>query len=214
MPFQPIESYGAIGNMRTLALVGANGSIDFFCFPKFDSPTVFAALLDPEKGGYFRITPKLEGVRSRQLYLPNTNILITRFLSDHGICEITDFMPVTGQPFHSHVVRKVAVITGEIEFAVECQPRFNYAQTPASPRTRRQRDYFHARRNRRRGSTGAGAQQQYPARAERHRRLAIVPPEGDGDRRVRFRRRRAARAPAAGQRAHRVSFQRSHALLE
>lgn len=130
MEFQPIESYGAIGNMRTLALVGTNGSIDFFCFPKFDSPTVFAALLDPEKGGYFRITPKLNEMRVKQLYLPNTNILITRFLSDDGICEVTDFMPVTGQPFHSHVVRKVAVITGEIEFTVECWPRFNYAQTP------------------------------------------------------------------------------------
>ena len=69
-------------------------------------------------------------MRVKQLYLPNTNILITRFLSDDGICEVTDFMPVTGQPFHSHVVRKVAVITGEIEFTVECWPRFNYAQTP------------------------------------------------------------------------------------
>lgn len=128
MDFQPIENYGAIGNMRSLALVSVTGSIDFFCFPKFDSPTVFAALLDPEKGGYFCIQPNLENSRTKQLYLPDTNILLTRFLSDHGIAEMTDFMPVIDNYYHSHVVRRVSVIQGEIEFTLECHPRFDYGR--------------------------------------------------------------------------------------
>ena len=128
MRFEPIENYGVIGNMRTVALVSTHGSIDFFCFPKFDSPTVFASLLDPEKGGCFSIHPALKNSRTKQLYLPNTNILITRFLSPEGIAEMTDFMPVIGDTFRSHVVRKVSVIKGEIEFTLDCQPRFDYGR--------------------------------------------------------------------------------------
>ena len=94
MSFEPIENYGAIGNMRSIALVGMNGSIDFLCFPKFDSPTVFAALLDDQRGGRFQIQPQLENVRVRQLYLPDTNILLTRFMSNEGLVELTDFMPI------------------------------------------------------------------------------------------------------------------------
>ena len=82
MSFEPIENYGVIGNMRSIALVGINGSIDFLCYPKFDSPTVFAALLDDEKGGCFQIQPQLKEKRVRQLYLPDTNILLTRFLAE------------------------------------------------------------------------------------------------------------------------------------
>ena len=70
MSFQPIENYGVIGNMRSIALVGMNGSIDFLCYPEFDSPTVFAALLDDQKGGRFEICPQLANMRVRQLYLP------------------------------------------------------------------------------------------------------------------------------------------------
>jgi GH15 family glucan-1,4-alpha-glucosidase len=80
MDYQPIENYGVIGNMRSLALVSVTGSIDFFCFPKFDSPTVFTALLDTERGGFFCIQPSLSETRTKQLYLPDTNILLTRFL--------------------------------------------------------------------------------------------------------------------------------------
>src|SRR5260370_275808 len=79
MSFEPIENYGVIGNMCSIALVGVNGSIDFLCYPNFDSPTVFAALLD-EGGGSFQIQPQLKEKRVRQLYLPDTNILLTRFL--------------------------------------------------------------------------------------------------------------------------------------
>jgi len=78
MPYQPIENYGLIGNMRTCALVGMNGSIDWFCFPHFDSPSVFAAILDDQKGGRFIIAPKQDDVKHKQFYWPDTNVLVTR----------------------------------------------------------------------------------------------------------------------------------------
>ena len=128
MSFEPIENYGVIGNMRSIALVGVNGSIDFLCYPNFDSPTVFASLLDDERGGYFQIEPQLRRRRVRQLYLPETNILLTRFLADEGVAELTDYMPIGidgEQP--NEIVRTLAVIRGEVNFKMECQPRFNYA---------------------------------------------------------------------------------------
>jgi GH15 family glucan-1,4-alpha-glucosidase len=128
MDFQPIENYGVIGNMRSLALVSVTGSIDFFCFPRFDSPSVFAALLDPEKGGFFCIQPNLDNSRTKQLYLPDTNILLTRFLSEDGIAEVTDFMPILSESAHSQLVRIVTVIQGEIDFTLQCHPRFDYAR--------------------------------------------------------------------------------------
>ena len=82
MTFLPIENYGVIGNMQSIGLVGINGSIDFLCYPNFDSPTVFAALLDDERGGRFEIRPQMSNVRVRQMYLPETNILITRSLAE------------------------------------------------------------------------------------------------------------------------------------
>ncbi|MFZ0663120.1 MAG: glycoside hydrolase family 15 protein [Acidobacteriaceae bacterium] len=130
--FQPIENYGVIGNMRSIALVCTNGSIDFLCFPAFDSPTVFAALLDPERGGHFCVHPNLENMRTKQLYLPDTNILLTRFLSDAGVVELTDFMPVVEdddqQPYGHHILRTLRVIKGEVHFNMRCAPRFDYAR--------------------------------------------------------------------------------------
>jgi GH15 family glucan-1,4-alpha-glucosidase len=129
MSFEPIENYGAIGNMRSIALVGMNGSIDFLCFPRFDSPTVFAALLDEERGGRFQIQPQLNHCRVRQLYLPDTNILVTRFMSNDGLVELTDFMPISAdaeQP--NELVRSVAVVRGDVPFRLLCQPRFNYGR--------------------------------------------------------------------------------------
>ena len=82
MPYQPIEDYGVVGNLRTAALVGKNGSIDWFCFPHFDSPSVFGAILDERKGGYFRIAPTIDEIARKQVYWPDTNVLVTRFLSD------------------------------------------------------------------------------------------------------------------------------------
>ena len=128
MAFQPIENYGVIGNMQSIALVGTNGSIDFLCYPEFDSPTVFAALLDDEKGGRFEIRPQLSNMRVRQLYLPETNILLTRFLAEDGVAELTDFMPIEQdgeQP--NEIIRTVSVIRGNVHFEMCCQPRFNYA---------------------------------------------------------------------------------------
>ena len=128
MTFQPIENYGVIGNMRCIALVGMNGSIDFLCYPEFDSPTVFAALLDDQKGGRFQIRPQLSNLRVRQLYLPETNILLTRFLAEEGVAEVTDYMPIEEdgeQP--NEIVRSVSVIRGNVHFEMRCEPRFNYA---------------------------------------------------------------------------------------
>jgi GH15 family glucan-1,4-alpha-glucosidase len=129
MEYQSIENYGVIGNMRSLALVGIEGSIDFFCFPEFDSPSIFAALLDPGEGGHFCIRPQLKGENNKQFYLPNTNVLLTRFLSEEGIAEMTDFMPVVADGGPNLIVRRVKAIHGEITFQMECQPRFNYART-------------------------------------------------------------------------------------
>ena len=124
MSFQPIEDYGVIGNMKSIALVGANGSIDFLCYPDFDSPSVFAAMLDEQQGGRFQIEPQLTNTRVRQLYLPETNILMTRFLAEEGVAELTDYMPIEkngDQP--NEIVRIVSVIRGNVRFKMRCQPR-------------------------------------------------------------------------------------------
>lgn len=128
MSYQPIESYGVIGDLHTTALVGLDGSIDFLCFPVFDSPTVFAALLDGRRGGRFRIAPVLEDVRHKQLYLPDTNVLITRFLSHEGVAEIVDFMPVEETDDAHNIVRRVKTIRGTIRYAMSCDPRFDYGR--------------------------------------------------------------------------------------
>jgi len=128
--YQPIENYGLIGNMETSALVGMNGSIDFLCFPRFDSPSVFARLLDHEKGGYFSIVPQMNDMRYKQLYLPGTAVLITRFFSEEGIVEITDYMPLkeNAQTQCNSIVRKIKSIRGNVTCRLEMQPRFDYAQ--------------------------------------------------------------------------------------
>src|SRR5690349_9844365 len=96
-PYQPLENYGVIGNLHTIALVGMNGSIDWYCLPHFDSPSVFGALLDARKGGFFKIGPSVE-TRQKQFYLTDSNILITRFLSAESVAEVVDFMPVSDRP--------------------------------------------------------------------------------------------------------------------
>src|ERR1700719_5316685 len=94
MAYKPIESYGVIGDLHTVALVGMDGSIDWCCLPHFDSPSVFAAILDEHKGGHFRIAPTAERVTRKQVYWPETNVLITRFLLDDGVVEVIDYMAV------------------------------------------------------------------------------------------------------------------------
>lgn len=131
--YQPIEDYGLIGNMRTAALVGRNGSIDWLCLPHFDSPSVFAAILDDHKGGRFQIVPVDEPIHSRQLYWPETNVLITRFLCAGGVAELVDFMPVGGTrsaPARDLVVRMITGVSGELLIRAACEPAFNYGRDP------------------------------------------------------------------------------------
>ncbi|MEE8503660.1 MAG: trehalase-like domain-containing protein, partial [candidate division NC10 bacterium] len=131
MAYQPIENYGIIGDLHTLALVGMNGSIDWLCCPHFDSPSVFAAILDDKKGGHFKIAPTAEGVTHKQFYWPETNVLITRFLSADGVGEITDYMPVDRSPKgigQHQVIRRVSAVRGTMTFRMECYPAFNYAR--------------------------------------------------------------------------------------
>jgi GH15 family glucan-1,4-alpha-glucosidase len=130
--YLPIEDYGLIGNLHTVALVGKNGSIDWCCLPRFDSPSVFGALLDANKAGFFRISPTdMSSIKCQQLYLPDTNILLTRFLSTDGVAEITDFMPIkeVGTSEHEHkLIRSIAVVHGSLSFTLICRPAFNYAR--------------------------------------------------------------------------------------
>jgi GH15 family glucan-1,4-alpha-glucosidase len=127
MDYQPIENYGIIGDLQTVALVGLNGSIDFMCFPQFDSPSLFAALLDKDKGGYFSIEPVFKEMKTKQLYLPDTNVLLTRFLSAEGVGEITDLMYTSGQPNEERqLIRRITAIRGDVTYRLRCSPRFNY----------------------------------------------------------------------------------------
>ena len=125
-----ISDHGLIGDLQTAALVTQDGTIDFFCCPRFDSPSVFCSLLDAEKGGYFRIRPATDDYVTRQLYLPNTAILITRFMTPDGVGEVQDFMPVIeGGPTDRHrLVRQVRVARGQMQFVIELQPRFDYGR--------------------------------------------------------------------------------------
>ena len=122
--YPPIENHGLIGDLQTAALVSTDGTIDWLCLPRFDSPSVFASLLDHEHGGFFRIRPVAEDVAVRQMYLPGTAILITRFLSPDGVGEVIDFMPVAGTtPTTRHkLVRLIRVIRGTVRFEAESVP--------------------------------------------------------------------------------------------
>jgi GH15 family glucan-1,4-alpha-glucosidase len=127
---EPIENHAIIGDLNTIALVALNGSIDFMCFPRFDSPSVFAALLDQERGGHFSFTAEFDGARHKQLYLPDSNILLTRFLSKDGVIEISDFMPVEATGNSHNLVRRVKCVRGKARVRMVCAPRFNYARSP------------------------------------------------------------------------------------
>ena len=128
MTYKPIEDYGIIGDLRTIALVAKDGSLDFLCLPHFDSPSIFVSMLGHENGGAFQIGPASECPRYKQLYLPETNVLLTRFLSPEGVGEVTDFMPV-GEMRHTHaVVRRVKGVRGPFSFSFSCAPSFNYAR--------------------------------------------------------------------------------------
>src|SRR3989454_4164894 len=136
--YAPIGEYGVIGDLYTVALVGMDGSIDFLCLPHFDSPSIFAALVDAERGGRFQIAPLLESAARKQLYLPDTNVLLTRFLDADGVAEVSDFMPVEDAGQAHTVVRRAETGRGGGRFQKRCDPRFGsrWGRTP-SGRARR-----------------------------------------------------------------------------
>jgi len=147
MAYQPIENYGLIGNMRTTALVGMNGSIDWLCIPHFDSPSVFAAILDDSKGGRFSLAPLPNGVKSKQYYWPDTNVLVTRFHSPEGVSRIIDFMPVgahSADCSQHGLIRRVQAIRGTMTFRLECRPAFNYGRDRHTITINSQGGIFHS----------------------------------------------------------------------
>lgn len=132
--YKPIEAYGIIGDLHSVALVGLDGSIDWCCLPRFDSPAVFAAILDCNKGGSFKIAATQHQTR-KQMYLPATNVLLTRFLGSDGVGEVTDFMPVQEGTSSAHlcphqIVRTAKAVRGEVRFHLSCTPAFDFARQP------------------------------------------------------------------------------------
>jgi GH15 family glucan-1,4-alpha-glucosidase len=125
-----ISDHGLIGDLQTAALVTTDGVLDWFCCPRFDSPSVFASLLDAERGGFIKIAPDRDDYVSRQLYLPDTAILITRFMTPDGVGEVHDFMPIAGGAVSDRhrLVRHIRVVRGVMRFAIEIQPRFDYGR--------------------------------------------------------------------------------------
>lgn len=129
--YLPIAEHGLIGDLHSAALIATDGSVDWYCCPRFDSPSVFGAILDADKGGLFRIAPEHGGWISKQLYLPDTNVLITRFLMAGGVGEVQDFMPPpqTGGAAHRHrMIRRIVAVRGRLRFAVDVAPRFDYGR--------------------------------------------------------------------------------------
>jgi GH15 family glucan-1,4-alpha-glucosidase len=129
--YLPIGEHGLIGDLHTIALVGTEGTIDWYCCPRFDSPSVFGAILDSERGGHYLLRPAVEGWTTKQLYFPDSNVLITRFLTPEGVGEVEDFMPV-GQTRHGghrqRLIRRVVAVRGRMHFELECAPRFDYGR--------------------------------------------------------------------------------------
>ncbi|KAI0747485.1 glycoside hydrolase family 15 protein [Fomes fomentarius] len=137
-----IADHGLIGNLHTAALVSVDGSIESYCVPNFDSPSIFARILDKDKarssasyliGGHFSITPT-EPFTTKQSYFPNSNILQTKFLNEGGVATVTDFLPrqssnATARPLLHWLIRRVEVIRGKMPIRVECAPAFNYARS-------------------------------------------------------------------------------------
>jgi len=139
--YKKISDYGIIGNLHSIALIGLDGAIDWLCLPHIDSPSIFAALLDDKKGGRFSISP-LDDWDSVAEYLPETNILVTKFRTRTGVLQITDFMPI---PFggeeeldeeQHELYRLVEVTKGEVDVGVAFDPRFDYARARTSLETR------------------------------------------------------------------------------
>ncbi|HZR13628.1 MAG TPA: glycoside hydrolase family 15 protein [Acidimicrobiia bacterium] len=129
--YPPIADHGLIGDLQTAALVTTGGTIDWFCTPRFDSPSVFASLLDSEKGGSFGLAPVGANHVMKQMYLPDTAVLVTRSLSPDGVAEVIDFMPIENPAVvtdRHRIVRAVRGIRGEVELEARIRPRFDYGR--------------------------------------------------------------------------------------
>jgi GH15 family glucan-1,4-alpha-glucosidase len=127
-----IADHGIIGDLQTAALVTTDGSIDWFCCPRFDSPSVFGALLDDERGGHFRIRPADAAYTSTQMYFPDTAVLVTRFFTEEGLGQVVDFMPPAGTTAtdNHRIVRIVQCVRGKVTFDIDVAPRFDYGRHP------------------------------------------------------------------------------------
>ncbi|ADB61614.1 glycoside hydrolase 15-related protein [Haloterrigena turkmenica DSM 5511] len=127
--YPPIEAYGVVGNLETCALVAPDGSVDWFPFPHLESPSIFAAVLDAERGGRFRIAPT-DSFETDRRYVDDTNVLETSFRTDGGTATVTDFLPPAGRTDHPKKVlyRKLACDEGRVDLAVDLEPRFDYAR--------------------------------------------------------------------------------------
>ncbi|MDH6140103.1 GH15 family glucan-1,4-alpha-glucosidase [Kitasatospora sp. GP30] len=129
--YPPIAEHGLVGDLQTAALVSSQGVVDWFAAPRFDSPSVFAALLDHDRGGYLRLAPESPDGTSKQLYYPDTAVLVTRFMSPDGVGEVVDFMPPdrtrTATDRHT-LIRVVRAVRGTVDFTLECRPRFDYGR--------------------------------------------------------------------------------------
>ena len=126
-----IADHGLIGNLQTAALVSTDGTIDWFCAPRFDSPSIFGSLLDHDRGGHLRTRPTADTFTRQQLYYPDTAILVTRFLTESGVGEVSDFMPIASTTLASdrhQLVRMIRCVRGEMTFAVDVAPRFDYGR--------------------------------------------------------------------------------------
>ena len=129
--YLPIAEHGLVGDLHTVALVGTNATIDWYCCPSFDAPSVFGAILDKDHGGFYALRPTAEEWEAKQLYFPDTNVLITRFFTEDGVGEVQDFMPIDHAELAMHrhrLVRRVVVVRGTMEFKIEVQPRFDYGR--------------------------------------------------------------------------------------
>ncbi|MGW2152552.1 glycoside hydrolase family 15 protein [Nonomuraea sp. NPDC001699] len=134
--YLPIAEHGLIGDLRSVALVGTNGTIDWYCCPAFDSPSVFAAILDADRGGAFELATDVPA-RTKQFYFPDTNVLITRFFTESGVGEIQDFMPIIGEPGgrgRQRLIRRVLCVRGSLPFHARVAPRFGYGADPHTVR--------------------------------------------------------------------------------
>jgi GH15 family glucan-1,4-alpha-glucosidase len=130
--YLPIEDHGMIGDLHTVALVGVNGDIDWCCLPRFDSPSVFGALLDTQRAGRFTLTSR-DAVRTKQMYHPDTNVLLTRFLGADSVAEVVDFMVPrdgAGGSGAGHLVRRLRAARGRVTGRVRCAPAFDYGRVP------------------------------------------------------------------------------------